>query len=374
MGKLRIAFLAPLKRPINSATTVSRNRIIVDLAIGLVKKRHHATIFGTADSNLPGVEFIPVISKGLNFLDLSENPFYTETAYITHAIRTLVKKQSEFDLIHNHMYPEFLPLLAASSLDIPLVTTIHAQITPELKMALADTYSGSSLVCISKKAQELLGLPSVVIYNGIDTDFFVPKDSAKRDYFLFVGRLRKAKDKDGKFLDPKGVQNAILACKKTGEKLKIVGNVEEKAFYDRFVAPHLSSKIEFIGQASKEQMFSREEMRSLYQGARALPFPINWEEPFGLVMIEAMACGTPVIAFNRGSVPEIVRDGLTGYVIDYSSGVDGLVEAVKKINLLSEEDYQRMRKDCRERVEENFSIEKMVEVYEKLYYKILRKE
>lgn len=376
MEKLNIAFLPALKRPITLQTTASRNRVIVDLATGLTKKGHRVTIFGTSNSQLPGIEIVGVIPKGIIELGQFENPFYAETAYIVHAITKLVSRQGEFDIVHNHMYPEFLPLLSISRFKTPIVTTIHAQVTEEFKMAISDTKDSSKLVSISQSAQSALGLNSTVVYNGIDTEFFTPLehgDNRKNSYILFVGRMSKAKDKQGNFLDPKGVQNAIKVAQNSWESLKIVGNVEDKEFYDELVKPHLSSKMQFIGEVSSEQKLTREELKELYQNAKAFLFPVNWEEPFGLVMAEAMACGTPVIAFNRGSVLEIVINGLTGYVVDYNSGIDGLVEAVKKINLMSRKDYQEMRKDCRKRVRDNFSIEKMVEDYEKLYYKIIKR-
>jgi len=371
MTKLRIGMLAPLRRSLNPTTTVSRNRIIVDLATGLFKKGHKVTVFASSDSYIPGIEIVGISKKGLNFLPPSENPFYTETAYISHEIMEAVIHQDQFDIIHNHMYPEFLPLLAAHSYTIPVVTTIHAQVTQELVMALSDTYKKTHLVCISKSAQKRLNLPSVVIYNGIDITLFSKATSIKRSYFLFVGRMSKVKDKSGKFLDPKGVRDAIMAAERLGEELRIVGNVEDRAFYDTIIAPHLSLKIKFVGEPSSEQKLKREEIANLYQNAKALLFPIHWEEPFGLVMTESMACGTPVLAYKRGSVPEIVVDSLTGYTIDPIGGVDGLTEAMKKINSLSTNEYQKISDNCRMRIEEEFSAEKMVENYEKLYRKLI---
>lgn len=371
----KIAFLAGLKRPITLDTTVSRNRIIADLAMGLSRKGHNITIFGTADSNLPGIKFMPVIETGLNFYRLTENLFYTETAYITHAITKFIKYQNQFDLLHNHMYPEFLPLLALSSINVPVVTTIHGQITDELRMALLDTQGKSSLVCISQSARKRLNALVDLVYNGIDTLFYSPITNPKKDYILFIGRMAKAK-KDGKFIDPKGVVSAIKASQALGEHLKIVGNVEDKKFYEELVAPNLSDKIELIGGISSEQNLTREQVRDLYRDAKAFLFPINWEEPFGLVMAEAMACGTPVIAYNRGSVSEIVRDGVTGFVVEpedsiqkskwviKKKGMEGLLEAIGRVEEID-------RKTCREHVISNFSVEKMVENYEKVYKKIL---
>jgi len=377
MVPFRIAFLAGLRRPITPDTTVSRNRIIADLAMGLSRKGHDVTIFGTADSNLPGVKFVSVIETGLNFYKLTENPFYTDTAYITHAIMRILAAQDKFDVIHNHMYPEFLPLIAQKLFKTPIVTTVHSQATEELTMALSDTKGESQLVSISESAKKALNLESTVVYNGIETDFYVPNEKSENSYLFFVGRMSKAKI-NGKFLDPKGAGNALEVAKAMGENLKIVGNVEDKKFYDEVIVPNLSDKIQFIGDVSSEQTLGREQMVSLHQNAKAFLFPINWEEPFGLVMAEAMACGTPVIAYNRGSVSELVRDGVTGFVIEpgdskneskfviKKKGQEGLMEAIKRIGEID-------RKACREHILQNFSVEKMVNSYEKLYCDITAK-
>ncbi len=361
--KLRIAILSPIKRPINLDTTVSRNRVIVDLATGLIARGHKVTIFATLDSKLPGAEIIGIIPVGLNYLPVSENPFYQHTGYLTMMTEEVVKRQSNFDLIHNHMYPEFLPLLSRASIKIPVVTTVHAQMTEDLKNALS-YFRDNTLVAISESAKKLSGLPMKVIHNSVDTDFFLPNQNAKRDYLLFVGRMSKAKDKDGNFLDPKGVGNAIAVAQKSGQKLKIVGNVENPEFYEELIKPHLSDKIEFVGEVSEEQKLTREQMRDLFAEAYALLNPINWEEPFGLVMAEALSCGTPVIAFNRGAVSEILVDGLTGFVIDSNSGIDGLVAAIRKIDSIN-------RDNCRSHAVRNFSKKRMVDDYERLYLELL---
>jgi glycosyltransferase involved in cell wall biosynthesis len=377
MAKLRIALLAPLKRPINPQTTVSRNRIVADLALGLVRKGHEVTIFGTSDSSLPGIKIIGVVDRGLVDLPPTENPFYTDTAYISHDIMKVLALQDNFDIIHNHMYPEFLPLIGQKLFKKPIVTTVHSQITGELRMALSDTKGESGLISISESAKKALNLESVVIYNGIDTSLYVPDDTLQKNYLLFIGRMSKAKA-NGKFIDPKGVGNAVEAVKAAGENLKIVSNVEDKKFYDEIIAPNLSDKIEFVGDVSSEQEITREQIVNLHQNAKAFLFPINWEEPFGLVMAEAMGCGTPVIAYNRGSVSELVRDGVTGFVIEpedskneskfaiKTKGIEGLAEAIRRIGEID-------RKACRKHVLENFSVEKMVDNYEKFYWKILEK-
>lgn len=360
MKRLRIALLAPIKRPITADTTVSRARVIVDLASGLLKKGHQVSIFATADSNLPGATIIGTLPQGLNFMPAAENPFYRDTAYLTMMIKSAEKNQGVFDVIHNHMYPEYLPLLSLKSFSTPLITTVHSQMTPETKKTLK-LFPEAKLVAISHAAKQASEIETIqVIHNSVATEFFVPNPKAKRDYLLFVGRMSKAKDKTGKFLDPKGVGHAIALAQKTGDRLKIVGNVEDPAFFETLVKPHLSEKIEFVGKVSSEQVLTRTDMRDLFAGARAFINSINWEEPFGLVMAEALSCGTPVIAFNRGAVSEIVKDGEVGFVVDPQAGIDGLARALSKISTINS-------KTCRDYAIKNFSTERMVDEYEQAY-------
>lgn len=367
---LRIAMLAPLKRPITPTTTVSRNRVIVDLTSQLLKRGHAVTIFGTGDSQLPGVDFRVVIPASLQKLPPAENAFYQHTAYLTQMVRAILADQNSFDIVHNHMYPEFYPFAVLPLLTKPMLTTVHAQMTPDLTSVFAG-FPEAHLVALSDAAMRQAGRTMDVVHNGIDADFFVPDTKRVQEYFLFIGRMSRAKDDRGKFLDPKGVTHAIAAAYKTNERLKIVGSVEDPLFFETLVQPLLSKHIEYVGTPTPEQSMQREDVKTLYQEAKALLLPIQWEEPFGLVMIEAMACGTPVIAYNRGSVSEIVKDGLTGFVVDPQDGIDGFVNAIKKLTALSSEAYQNMRRACRKQVEEHFTVEKMVDGYERIYKSLI---
>jgi len=357
--------LAPIKRPLMATTTVSRPRVIVDLTQGLLKKGHQVSIFATADSQLPGATNIPVAPMGLNFMPAAENEFYQHTSYLTLMLAELVKRQSEFDLVHNHMYPEYLPLLSLNSLKIPMLTTVHSQMT-ELTAQVLKSFPQAHLVAISNMAKRLSGIESMtVVHNSVDTELFKPDPSADapKDYLLAVGRMSKAKDANGQFLDPKGITTAIKVAEMRGERLKIVGNVEDPEFYEKLIKPHLTDKIEFVGEVSAEQKLTREEIAKLFAGAKALINAINWEEPFGLVMAEALASGTPVVAYNRGAVSEILVDGKVGFVIDPAKGVDGLVEAVKKIDQID-------RNACREHAVSHFSTQRMVDKYEQIYFEL----
>lgn len=358
MSALHVAMLAPIKRPLLPDTTVSRLRVIVDLVSGLLKKGHKVTIFATNDSVFPGAEIIGIAPKGLNFMPPPENEFYQHTSYLTLMIADMVKRQGSFDIIHNHMYPEYLPLLALSSLKTPLLTTVHSQMVSETASVLR-AFPQAQLVAISQMAKRLSGREMHVVHNSVDVDLFTPSQGAK-DYLLCVGRMSKAKDAQGNYLDPKGIGTAIKVAQMTGERLKIVGNVEDPKFFETLVKPHLNDNIEFIGKVASEQTLTRVQMVELFKGAKAFINAINWEEPFGLVMAEALACGTPVVAFDRGAVSEIVVDKKQGFVINPVLGVEGLVSAVKNISTIN-------RQDCRDHAVKHFSTARMVDEYEALY-------
>jgi len=156
----------------------------------------------------------------------------------------------------------------------------------------------------------------------------------------------------------KGVENAIAAAEKLGVKLLLAGRIDptQQDYFDDIIKPRLNEKIQYVGELTENQL------SDFYGPAKALLYPIEWEEPFGLVVTEAMACGTPVIAYRRGSMPELIEDGKTGFVID--SNIDLLVEAMEKVGQID-------RTLVRKRAEEKFSKEIMVENYEKAYYELL---
>lgn len=361
---MKILILSPLKRKIVPSVTASRPRVVFELIQGLIKKGHSVNVLGTGDSQIPGATIIPIIPKSFVDLPAFENPFYAETSYLVQLAKRIEDLASQFDIIHNHTYPEFINLLVADKIKTPMVTTIHAQATKELDEVLS-LFPKTTLVGLSKAHKNLFKKARIseVVYNGVDIDFYVPKEG-KRDYLLWLGRLSKAKDKDGNFMDQKGIKWAIKLAQEIGEKLLLSGNVEDMAFFNQEVKPFLSEKIQWVGEVSSELPLAKQEVVKLMQGARAFLMTINWEEPFGLVMAESMSCGTPVIGFAKGSVPEIVLDGKTGFVVSPEEGLQGLKKALSRLNIIS-------ARACREHVIKNFSRDHMVENYENLYYKVM---
>lgn len=364
---MKILIASLLKRKITPEITASRPRVIYELVCGLVKRGHEVSVLGTGDSDIPGAEIIPVIPKSFVDLPAFENPFYGETSFLVQMAKRVEKIASDFDIVHNHTYPEFINLMVSDRIKTPMVTTVHAQVTPELDEVLS-LFPRTYLISISNAHRRLFKKANIykVVYNGVDTNLY-SFSKEKEDYLFWLGRLSKAKNKDGTFMDPKGIKHAIKLARLSGDKLLLAGSVEDMGFYETEVKPFLSDKIKWIGPVTMEQGLTKEQVASLMQKARAFLMTVNWYEPFGLVIAEAMSCGTPVIGFDRGSVSELVVDGKTGFVVPYEEGVAGLKKALIKINTISPN-------DCRSHVLTNFSIEKMVENYEKVYLEIIKKD
>lgn len=364
---MKILIVSLLKRPVTPTIPASRPRVICDIVSRLIKKGHDVTILGTGDSEIPGAKIIPVVPKALSEMPPFENTFYAHTAMLTMLVMKLREIGSEYDIIHNHTYPEFLPLIAARDIKTPIVTTIHGQVFPEFDQAFSLFDKEVHLVSISEAHKNLFKHAAIsdVVHNGIDTQLYAYQEK-KDDYLLWLGRLSAAKNDDGSYQDPKGVRWAIELAEKTDSKLLLSGNVEDMKFYHQDVEPHLSDNIKWIGPVTNELSLTKPEVVKLMQNARAFLMTINWYEPFGLVMAESMSCGTPVIGFDRGSVSEVVVDGKTGFVVRPDEGIQGLIKAYNRLSEIRPA-------DCREHVEKHFSLESMVDGYEQVYKKILEK-
>jgi len=361
---MKILILAPIERKITSQITSARPRIIFDLITGLKKRGHKITVLGTADSKILGVKIIPVIKKG--FYEISseyENPFYAWTSFLVKQAKMAEKIAGKFDVVHNHAKPEFINLL--SNIKKPMLTTLHLPINKELDDVLS-FFPKSKIICGSKAAKALANKSKIhkIIHLGIDTNLY--KFSEKKgDYLLWIGRLSKAKDKRGKFMDPKGVKWAIKLAKTTNSKLIMAGNVEDSEFFEKEVKPHLNKKIKWVGGVSFEQPLSKQQVAKLMQKAKVFLMTTQLHETFGLVMAEAQSCGTPVIAFKKGAIPEVVKHGKTGFVVRPNNLIE-LKKALKKIDTIRPQ-------NCRKWIESHFSLEKMVSNYERTYKSVAKK-
>jgi glycosyltransferase involved in cell wall biosynthesis len=249
----------------------------------------------------------------------------------------------EFDVIHDHTFYE--PLILSQVIKTPMIHTLHLEVADEMK-ELFDVCDNVSYVAISENQKRVSKMSSAnVIYNGVDTSLYHCNLQPKSDYVVWLGRISHIK----------GTKESILAAKEAGENIILAGkiNKEDEEYYQQQIKPLIDGdKVKFIGEvddAAKSKLLG---------DAKALLNLINWDEPYGLVPVEAMACGTPVITTNRGAMPEVVCDGVSGYVVkDWKEAAHRL----KDIDKIS-------RHSCRSWVDDNFSIDKMIDGYEKLYY------
>jgi len=358
--------VSTLKRKITEKNFASRSRIIYQLSKGLADKGHQVSLLGTGDSEIPGVKIIPLLERGWVNLPPVENEFLRQDATLIQLTQKIIELQDQFDVIHNHTYPDFFPSIIEDKLKIPMLTTLHALYDFYMDDLLS-TFNKTYFISLSNNYASLYKKAKIykTVCNGVDTNLYSYQEK-KGDYLFWLGRLPKGKNKDGTFIDPKGVRHAIKLAKETGEKLLISAPVEDIEFYNQDIKPHLTDKIQFVGEPTKEQSVPFEKILSLYQGAKAFLMTINQSEPFGLVTAEAGSCGTPVISFDRGALPEVMKDGVNGFLVPYEQGVEGLKEALKKIN-------QIKPIDCRNHITNNFSIQNMVDNYEKTYSEILQK-
>lgn len=362
---MKIAILAPLTRPVHPDTRGSRPRIIYDLISLLKEKGNDITLYGSGDSQVP-CRVVEIVKMSIYNSPPAENPFYQHTIALTELVEKIRQDADQYEIIHNHVFPEFLPLLVSHEIKTPILTTPHLYLWPELT-EIFQKFANTFFVAISDyQRKEGRGINFIDrIYNGIAVEEFEFNNNPQ-DYFLFFGRIKKFKDKDGKEIEPKGVIDAIKVCQKADVKLKIAGNVEDNEFFQKEIRPQLSDKIEFIGAIDAAGPIGFKEKVELYKNARGYFFLSHWDEGCPLGPMESMACGTPVIANRRSSLPEIVKDNETGFIVQ-ENDIDAAIKAVKNIDEIE-------RINCRKHVEINFSAEKMTNHYENLYKKIIKEK
>lgn len=357
MKKLRIATMVTghFTTPPPPGVVYAPMDIAVGVAEGLVARGHSVDFYAPRGSELSGAR---IASDGLVPLkqdgDVLKGPAVggAEQAKLfnlwdQYLLAKMFKAAEEgaYDLLYVHPADRALPL-ALSHPDVQTVYTLHDPIYPwraeVFRMFKSPNQHFVSISDSQRKPAPDLNYAATV-YNGIDLDVF-PFSADHDDYLLFVGRLNPQK----------GVAEAVEAARKTGEKLLIVGPPVTGEYWEKRIAPYLNERIKYEGHVP------REKLAQYYQRAKAVLVPIMWEEPFGLVMTEAMASGAPVIAFRRGSVPEVVVDGKTGFIVDT---VEEMAGAIKKINSID-------RRACRARVEAKFGIKQMVDGYEEVFLRL----
>lgn len=346
MKKLKIAQVAPLWFSVPPEKYGGTERIISFLSDKLTEKGHSVTLFAAANSKTKA-KLISLRQKGVIEAGGHWNAYYWNV--LNHSLA--FEKAKQFDIIHCHW--EIMGSYFQRFVKTPVVHTLHNIPGPKNPMWTVFKHyeKDANLVFISQKERRnavVKAKHNWVIYNGIDlTPFrFNPKP---KEHFIWVARV----------CPEKGIENAIKIAKKAKVKLLLAGQIQthHQDYFNKKIKPQLNSGIRFVGELTQDKL------AKFYSQAKGLLYPINWQEPFGLVMVEAMACGTPVIAFRRGSVPEIIKNNKTGFIVN---NVSQGAQAIKKIEAIN-------RADCRRHIEDNFALDKMVNSYEKLYYKLLKK-
>jgi glycosyltransferase involved in cell wall biosynthesis len=306
------------------------------LAEGLVENNIECTLFATGDSVTKGnLRWVCERSYEEN---KDVDPKICEYLHISE----VMENSNEFDIIHNSF--DFMPLTYSKLIARPMLTTIHGFSSPEI-LPIYKKYNKNTYYVSISQADRSEHLDYIrTVHHGINVGQFEFR-SQKEDYLLFFGRIHK----------DKGAYEAIQIATKLQRKLLIAGIIQDTAYYKEMVEPYLSDSIRYIGSVGVD------ERSELLGKAKALLHPIHFEEPFGFSVVEAMACGTPVIAFNKGSMPEIITDGVDGYLVE---NVDEAVEKFYQIDKI------RPLK-CREIIEERFSSKRMVQDYIDVYKQIL---
>ena len=339
---MRIAQVAPLVESVPPKHYGGTERIIAYLTEELVRFGHKVTLFASGDS-VTSAELVPVCQRSFRRNKRATDYLSREVLLMDH----VVERAGEFDVIHFHT--GCLHYLICRNLSVPHMTTLHGRLdTPEL-LWLYERFRHMPMISISnsQRAPWPCANWQGTIYHGLPHDLFRFHPAAG-EYLAFLGRASSEKR----------VDRAIEIAKRVGMPLKIAAKVDraDRRYFKREIEPMLNDPhIEWVGEISDK------DKDAFLGNAYALLFPIDWPEPFGLVMIEAMACGTPVVAYKGGSVSEVMEDGVTGFIVHE---IEQAVEAVGRVRDLS-------RARCREVFEKRFTASRMASAYVNVYKRLI---
>jgi glycosyltransferase involved in cell wall biosynthesis len=335
---LRVAILAPISWRVPPRQYGPWEQFASLLTEGLVKRAVDVTLFATADS-VTSARLVGTAPTGY-----SEDPALHAKAWEGLHIAAAFERAEEFDLIHNSF--DFLPLTYSGLVDTPVVTTIHG-FSSERILPVFEKYNGRGYYVAISDADRHESLDYIAtIHHGIDLNEF-ELEREPGNYLLFFGRIHP----------DKGTVEAIDVAERAGMPLTIAGIIQDRDYFERLVEPRIDGeRVSYLGPVGPDRR------GDLLGGARALVHLVNFDEPFGFSVVEAMACGTPVIASARGSMPEIVRDGENGFLV---GSIDEAVAAVHASDGLD-------RTVVRASVEQRFDVNRMVDDYLALYRRIVR--
>lgn len=331
--------------------------LAVEIAEGLHERGHKVDFYAPEGSKLPmpvktmGVK--PLVTNGeqweKHLATIKPHIHYVPWLWDFKMVREMFERaaRGEYDVLFFHHPEVALPFIEQYP-DVKVVSTLHDPLY-DWYAEIFGMYRSANSQLVSISNHQRVGrndLPfAATIYNGVDVDQFAFQPLPD-DYLLVSGRI----------VPEKGIAEAVQVARETGENLVIAGLLfpAQQEYFDKQIRPFLNDKIRYVGYVDRDKLVP------YYQRAKALLMPISWDEPFGRTITEAMACGTPVIAFNRGSVPEIVAHGKTGFIVDTTQEMADAVKKIKDIN----------RRTCRDHVVKYFSAEKMISDYEKLFTRL----
>src|SRR5205809_2786487 len=341
---MKIAQIAPLAESVPPKLYGGTERVVSYLAEELVRLGHDVTLFASGDSET-SAKLVACSRRALRLDPTVKDPL----AHLTLMLERVRSRAHEFDILHFHLEHLHFPLFR--SVARKTVTTVHGRLDlPELP-PLYREFSDMPLVSISNAQRRPAPFANWVgtVYHGLAREVCPFNPAPRGGYFAFLGRVSPEK----------GLERAIEIARRAGVRLRIAATVDpgdEEYFHARIVPLLGEPGIEFVGEVS-------EELKPSFLGnATALIFPIDWPEPFGLAMIEAMSCGTPVIAWRSGAVPEVMEEGRTGFIVKELADA---VEAVRRVPELS-------RKRCREVFEQRFTAEQMAHDYVQVYQRLIK--
>jgi glycosyltransferase involved in cell wall biosynthesis len=338
---MRIAQVAPLYESVPPKLYGGTERVVSYLTEELVRQGHDVTLFASGDS-VTAARLVPQCAEALRL----NSRCVDQLAHHVLMLEQVMQRAEDFDIIHYHV--DYLHFPLSRRQRVPHVTTLHGRLDIPDLVPLYREFGEVPVVSISDAQRRPLPWLNwqATVYHGLPVDLYRPT-LRPGDYLAFLGRISPEK----------GVDRAIEIARRTGIKLRIAAKVDraDRDYFREVIRPLLDQPfVEFIGEIGER------EKEEFLGKALALLMPLDWPEPFGLVMIEAMACGTPVIAFRRGSVPEVVSDGVTGYI------VDNVEEAVIAVRYVSQLDRQR----CRRVFESRFTAERMALDYLRVYERV----
>lgn len=348
---MKYLLVAPFEEPVPPNKYGGTELVVSNITEELVARGYEVYLVASGDSQT-SANLLPVFSKSLRSLAKDNTEFATMRDYWKFSSMGKIMEyinEIKPDIVHNHLNWRLVTF--SNLISQPMITTTHGPLTSVSEREAYTAFPKGNYVSISDNQRK--ALPDInwvqTVYNGIDVDKFDFNAQPKGDYFVFLGRTTPEK----------GLAEICKLIKESPYKLKIAAKVDpvDEAYFTKEIQPHIDGeKIEYLGEVDHQGK------NALLKDAKGLLMWLNWEEPFGLVVTEAMACGTPVIINKRGSMPELIKDGKTGFLVDTLEDMRKRLDEINTIN----------RADCREHVVNHFAVQQMVDGYLDLAKRLIK--